>query len=41
MIVEILDGLAAHPADNRAVEDRVRAEVERLCARYPVYGAVP
>jgi glycine hydroxymethyltransferase len=41
MIVEVLDGLAAHPDGNRAVEDRVRAEVERLCARYPVYGAVP
>jgi glycine hydroxymethyltransferase len=38
MIVEVLDGLAANPDDNSAVEDRVRAEVERLCARFPVYG---
>jgi glycine hydroxymethyltransferase len=38
LIVEVLDGLAANPDDNQAVEDRVRAEVERLCARFPVYG---
>ncbi|HEX6111950.1 MAG TPA: serine hydroxymethyltransferase [Geminicoccaceae bacterium] len=38
LIVEVLDGLAASPDDNRAVEDRVRTEVERLCARFPVYG---
>ena len=39
LIVEVLDGLAANPDDNRAVEDRVRAQVERLCAAFPVYGA--
>ena len=38
LIVEVLDGLAANPDDNRAVEDRVRDEVERLCAAFPVYG---
>jgi glycine hydroxymethyltransferase len=38
LIVEVLDGLAAHPENNQAVEARVRAEVERLCARFPVYG---
>jgi glycine hydroxymethyltransferase len=38
LIVEVLHGLAANPDDNQAVEDRVRAEVERLCARFPVYG---
>jgi glycine hydroxymethyltransferase len=38
LIVEILDGLAANPEDNQAVEDGVRAEVERLCAAFPVYG---
>ncbi len=38
MIVEVLDGLVANPDDNQAVEDRVRGEVERLCARFPVYG---
>jgi glycine hydroxymethyltransferase len=37
LIVEVLDGLAANPDDNRSVEDRVRAEVERLCARFPIY----
>ncbi|HEX6114516.1 MAG TPA: serine hydroxymethyltransferase, partial [Geminicoccaceae bacterium] len=37
LIVEVLDGLAANPDDHRAVEDQVRAEVERLCARFPVY----
>jgi glycine hydroxymethyltransferase len=42
MIVEVLDGLAANPEDNRAVEDRVRAEVEKLCARFPIYqNALP
>jgi glycine hydroxymethyltransferase len=38
LIVEVLDALAANPDDNRAVEDRVRAQVEALCARFPVYG---
>jgi glycine hydroxymethyltransferase len=38
LIIEVLDGLVANPDDNQAVEDRVRAEVERLCARFPVYG---
>ena len=37
LIVEVLDGLAANPDDNGAVEQRVRAEVERLCARFPIY----
>jgi glycine hydroxymethyltransferase len=41
LIVEVLDGLTVSPDDNRAIEDRVRAEVERLCARFPVYGAEP
>jgi glycine hydroxymethyltransferase len=40
MIVEVLDGLAANPDDNRAVEDRIRAEVESLCARFPIYNQV-
>jgi glycine hydroxymethyltransferase len=38
LIVEVLDGLAASPDDNRAVEARVRAQVEQLCAAFPVYG---
>jgi glycine hydroxymethyltransferase len=38
LIVEVLDGLAASPEDNIVIEHRVRAEVEKLCARFPVYG---
>jgi glycine hydroxymethyltransferase len=34
LIVEVLDGLAANPEDNHAVEDRVRAQVEALCAAF-------
>lgn len=37
-IVQVLDGLAAHGADaNEAVEKEVRAKVEALCARFPIY----
>ncbi len=37
-IVEVLDGLAANGAEgNSAVENKVRAEVEALCARFPIY----
>ena len=37
-IIEVVDGLAAHGEEgNGAVEARVRAEVEALCARFPVY----
>jgi glycine hydroxymethyltransferase len=39
LIVEVLDGLAANPDDNRAVEERVRSQVEALCARFPIYPA--
>jgi glycine hydroxymethyltransferase len=38
LIVEVLDGLTASPDDNRAVEERGRAQVEDLCTRFPVYG---
>jgi glycine hydroxymethyltransferase len=37
MIVEVVDGLAANPDDNRAVEQAVRAKVEALTARFPIY----
>ena len=37
MAVEVLDGLAANPDDNSAVEKAVRARVEALCARFPIY----
>jgi glycine hydroxymethyltransferase len=39
LIVEVLDGLAADPDDNSACEADVRARVETLCARFPVYGS--
>ncbi|MGR3494868.1 serine hydroxymethyltransferase [Citreimonas sp.] len=37
-IIEVVDGLAANGEDgNDAVESKVRAEVEALCARFPIY----
>ncbi len=39
LIVEVLDGLAAHPDGNGAAEARVRGEIEDLCRRFPVYGS--
>lgn len=37
-IVEVIDGLAANGADgNGEVEDKVRAEVEAMCDRFPIY----
>ena len=37
-IVEVVDGLAANGEDgNGAVEEKVKAEVSALCARYPLY----
>ncbi|MEX0312097.1 MAG: serine hydroxymethyltransferase [Tateyamaria sp.] len=37
-IIEVVDGLAAHGEDgNTAVEDKVKAEVAELCARFPLY----
>ncbi len=37
-IVEVVDGLAANGEDgNAAVEAKVRAEVEALCDRFPIY----
>ncbi|SIS38605.1 serine hydroxymethyltransferase [Insolitispirillum peregrinum] len=37
LIVQVLDGLAANPEDNSAAEQAVRAQVEALCARFPIY----
>ncbi len=37
LIVEVLDGLAKNPDDNAAVERSVRARVEALCRRFPIY----
>ncbi len=37
-IVEVVDGLAANgPEGNAAVEAKVKAEVEALCAKFPIY----
>ena len=37
-IVEVVDGLAANgPDNNSAVEEKVKAEVAELCARFPLY----
>ena len=41
LIVEVVDGLAANGEDgNGAVEAAVKAKVEALCARFPVYDAL-
>lgn len=37
MIVEVLDALAASNGDNSAAEGRVRARVQELCRRFPIY----
>ena len=40
-IVEVVDGLAANGEDgNAAVEDKVRAEVEALCDKFPIYNSL-
>ena len=37
-ITEVVDGLAANGEDgNSAVEEKVKAEVEALCLRFPIY----
>ena len=39
MIVEVLDGLAAHGADgNQAVEAKIKEEATALCRRFPIYA---
>ncbi len=37
LIAEVLDGLAAMPDGNAAVEASVKARVMELCARFPIY----
>ena len=37
LITRVLDGLAANPEDNGAIEKSVRREVAALCHRFPVY----
>ncbi|MBM3506939.1 MAG: serine hydroxymethyltransferase [Alphaproteobacteria bacterium] len=38
LIADVLDGLAAHPDNNKAAEDKARAEVLALCKRFPIYS---
>ena len=40
MIVEVLDGLAANREDNSAVEASIRARVEDLCGKFPIYSGM-
>ncbi|WP_417225979.1 serine hydroxymethyltransferase [Amphritea sp.] len=37
LINDVLDGLVANPDDNSAVEAAVKAQVETLCKRFPLY----
>ena len=37
-LTDVLDGLAANPEDNSAVENAVQKRVEELCARFPIYS---
>lgn len=37
LIGDILDGLAANPEDNSAVEQKAAEQVKALCARFPLY----
>lgn len=38
MITTVIDGLAANPEDNSAAESVIRAKVDELCTRFPIYG---
>ena len=37
MIGDVLDGLAANPDDNSKAEGEVKAKVQELCGRFPIY----
>lgn len=37
LIGDVLDGLSAHPEDNTEAENKARAKVLELCARFPIY----
>jgi glycine hydroxymethyltransferase len=37
MIADVLEGMAANPDDNSAAEQKTKAQVLELCARFPVY----
>ena len=36
-IGDVLDGLAKNPENNGAVEQAVKAKVQALCTRFPIY----
>ncbi|MGF1683124.1 serine hydroxymethyltransferase [Photobacterium makurazakiensis] len=36
-IGDVLDGLAANPEDNSAIEQKVKQQVQKLCGRFPLY----
>jgi glycine hydroxymethyltransferase len=36
-MLEVLNGLRDNPQGDAAIEQRVRAEVSTLCARFPIY----
>ncbi len=38
LIGDVLDGLAANPADNSAAEKKALVQVAELCAKFPIYG---
>ena len=40
LIADVLDGLAKNPEDNGAAEAKARAEVKRLCERFPIYQSL-
>jgi glycine hydroxymethyltransferase len=40
LIGDVLDGLAQNPTDNSATEKKVRAQVEALCQRFPIYSGL-
>jgi glycine hydroxymethyltransferase len=38
LVSDVLDGLARDAEDNAAAEAKVRARVQELCGRFPIYG---
>lgn len=39
LIGDVFDGLAKNPENNSETEQRVRKEVEKLCAQFPIYDS--
>lgn len=37
LIGDVLDGLAANPADNSAIEAKTKLKVKELCEKFPIY----